>query len=204
MSSIPKQTFFNLPDEKKQKIIDATYNIFIYEKYEDVNIRDIAKKAGISIGSFYQYFHDKDDLYLYFFTCIEMKYMDKQKEKTSSILFGKETIPIEEVCTQIEVEFNRTWYKVPMEVMQKFYFGEYSRELHACLMDELMEYKNAGKLKDSVDTQFIFHLYTTSMFNILNYFRDNDITDENERLEIKKKYYQDIFLNGILKDLEDK
>ncbi|MFO1445034.1 TetR/AcrR family transcriptional regulator [Bacillus sp. Bva_UNVM-123] len=197
---MPKQTYFNLPPEKKQRIMDATYEIFITENYEDVNIRDIAKNAGISIGSFYQYFYDKDDLYLYFFNCIEKKYMDKQKEKTSSILFGKETVPIEEVCTKIEIEFNRTWYKVPMEVMQKFYFGEYSKELDAPLMDELMEYKNAGKLKDTVDIQFIFHLYATSMFNILNYFRENNITDENERLEIKQKYYKDIFLNGILKD----
>jgi len=197
---MPKQTYFNLPPEKKQRIMDATYEIFIKENYEDVNIRDIAKNSGISIGSFYQYFHDKDDLYLYFFNCIEKKYMEKQKEKTSSILFGKETVPIEEVCTKIEIEFNRTWYKVPMEVMQKFYFGEYSKELDAPLMDELMEYKNAGKLKDTVDIQFIFHLYATSMFNILIYFKENNITDENERLEIKQKYYKDIFLNGILKD----
>ncbi|KYG90046.1 hypothetical protein A0U40_07335 [[Bacillus] sp. KCTC 13219] len=197
---MPKQTFFNLPEEKKQRIVDVTYEIFTNTKYEDVNIRDIAKKSGISVGSFYQYFHDKDDLYLYFFTCIEKKYMDKQKEKTSGILFGNETVPIEDVCTEEEIAFNRSWYQVPMVVMQKFYFGEYSKYLHAFLMEELIEYKKAGKLKDSVDIDLIFHLYTTSMFNILNYFKDNNITDENERLSIKKKYYQDIFLNGILKN----
>ncbi|KPU43178.1 HTH-type transcriptional repressor KstR2 [Oxobacter pfennigii] len=196
---MPKKTFFNLPPEKKQRIIEATYDMFIDEKYENVNIREIASRSGISIGSFYQYFNDKDDLYLYFFNDIEKKYRARQKEIMDSILLGMETVPIEEVCTEKEIAFNRTWYKVPMEVMQKFYFGEYSKELNASLMDELIEFKKAGKLKDSVDIEFIFHFYATSMFNILTYFREHNITDENEKLELKRKYYKDIFLNGILK-----
>jgi AcrR family transcriptional regulator len=197
---MPKQTFFNLPDDKKQRIIDATFDIFINEEYKNVNIRDIAKKANISIGSFYQYFYDKDDLYLYFFNSVEKKYLDKQLEKTTSLILGTETVPMEEVCTEREIEFNRTWYKVPIEVMQKFYFGEYSKDLNACLMDELMEYKKTGKLKDSVDIEFVFHFYVTSMFNILAYFREHNITDDNERLKIKKKYFLDYFLNGIMRD----
>lgn len=68
---MPKKTFFNLPIDKKQKIIDAAYDLFIENDYKDVNIRSIAKKAGISIGSFYQYFDDKDDLYLFLMTEIE-------------------------------------------------------------------------------------------------------------------------------------
>ena len=197
---MPKQTFFNLPDDKKEKIIHEAYAIFIAEDYEKVNIRNITSKADISIGSFYKYFYDKDDLYLYLLSNIEKKIYAKEKEKTGYFLMDSEVIPIEEICTQEEIEFNRTWYKVPTEVMMKFYFGEYSRELNSIVMDELIELKNSGKLKDSVDVEFVFHFYVTSMFNILIYFREHNITDEGEKLKIKKNFYTNLFLTGILKD----
>ncbi|MGF7057774.1 TetR/AcrR family transcriptional regulator [Brassicibacter mesophilus] len=197
---MPKKTFLNLPESKKQKIIEAVYNIFIEEDYENVNIRNITSKAGISIGSFYQYFYDKDELYLYLLSNIEKKIYAKYKERTGFFLMDTETISIEEICTEKEIAFNRTWYKVPIEVMMKFYFGEYSRDLNSIVLEELIELKNSGKLIDSVDLNFIFHIYVTSMFNILLYFRDNNITDENEKLRIKTNYYTNMFLNGILKD----
>ncbi len=196
---MPKKTFFNLLPEKKQKIIDATYDIFINEKYENVTIRGISSKAGISIGSFYQYFHDKDELYLYLQTNIEKKYYAKQKEKFGNLFLRKEAISLEEVCTKKEIDFNRTWYWVPIEVMRKFYFGKYGKELNSFIMDELIELKASGKLKDCVDIQLIFHFYVTSMFNMLIYFREHNITDEDEKFKIKTNFYKDILLNGILK-----
>ncbi|MGG0670324.1 TetR/AcrR family transcriptional regulator [Lederbergia citrisecunda] len=196
---MPKQTYYNLSDEKKERIRKATYEMFINTNYEDVHIREIARKSDISIGSFYQYFYDKEDLYLHFFTEVEMKYMMKQKELDQDILFSDRIIPIEDVCTEEEVEFNETWYNVPMLVMQKFYFGEYSKKLHSFLGEELMEYKNANKLKEDLNLDFVFYLFTTSMFTIHNYFREHNITDFEERQKIKDHYFRDIFLNGILK-----
>lgn len=196
---MPKQTFFNLPSEKKEKIILAAYEIFTKEDYEKVSIRSITSKAEISIGSFYKYFDDKDDLYLYLMSNIEKKIYDKEKEKTGYFLMNNDVIPIEEICTPEEIKFNRTWYRVPVEVMMKFYFGKYSKELNSNVLDELIELKNSGKLRDNVDVDFIFHIYTTSMFNILIYFRENNITDENEKLKIKMNFYTELFLKGILK-----
>lgn len=196
---MPKKTYFKLSEEKKEKIIKATYEIFINNSYEGVHIREIAKKANISVGSFYQYFYDKEDLYLYFFTEVELKYIKKLKEINQDILFGERIIPIEDICTEEEVQFNKTWYNVPMFVMQKFYFGEYGKKLNFHVIEELMEYKNSNKLKKDLDLDFVFYLYTTTMFNIHNYFRDNNIINFEDRQKIKFHYFNDIFLNGILK-----
>ncbi len=172
---MPKKTFFNLPPDKKQRIIDAAYDIFIEEEYEKVSIRAITKKAGISLGSFYKYFDDKDELYLYLLTSIGKKIYDKEKEYEGIFLLRKGYIPLEKICSEKEIEFDKTWYKAPVEVMRKFYFGEYSKELNSIFRDELLELKNSGKLKDSVDVDFVFYLFVTSMFNILMYFREYDI-----------------------------
>lgn len=91
-------------------------------------------------------------------------------------------------------------YRAPVEVLMKFYFGQYGKELNSHVMDELIELKKSGRLKDFVDLDFTFHIYAISMFNIQIYFRDNNIKDEEKRLRIKRDFYIKWFLDGILKD----
>lgn len=57
-----KPTFYNLPEEKRNRIIDAIINEFAGSSAEKVSINRIIKAANISRGSFYQYFDDKVDL----------------------------------------------------------------------------------------------------------------------------------------------
>ncbi len=57
-----KQTFYNLPEDKKQRIVDAIVKEFADSPTEKVSINRIIKVADISRGSFYQYFDDKVDL----------------------------------------------------------------------------------------------------------------------------------------------
>ncbi|MEE0059407.1 MAG: TetR family transcriptional regulator [Acutalibacteraceae bacterium] len=57
-----KQTFYNLADDKKQRITDAIIKELDEYSYDDISINRIVKNASISRGSFYQYFDDKSDL----------------------------------------------------------------------------------------------------------------------------------------------
>jgi len=62
---MPQQTFFNLPDEKRQLILDLAIEEFAQHDYKNASISNLVARAGIAKGSFYQYFEDKRDLYLY-------------------------------------------------------------------------------------------------------------------------------------------
>nr|WP_302600181.1 TetR/AcrR family transcriptional regulator [uncultured Cellulosilyticum sp.] len=62
---MPKQTFFNLPSEKRALILEAARQEFSEVTLQEASIANIIKRAGIPRGSFYQYFEDKDDLFLY-------------------------------------------------------------------------------------------------------------------------------------------
>ncbi|MEE3428364.1 MAG: TetR/AcrR family transcriptional regulator [Ruminococcus sp.] len=57
-----KRTFYNLPPEKREKIIDVTRKEFRKGHKKKITINSVIKNAGISRGSFYQYFDDKLDL----------------------------------------------------------------------------------------------------------------------------------------------
>ncbi len=65
---MPKDTFFNLNEAKKLKIVRAAIDEFEKSHYSNVTIDRIVQAAEIPKGSFYQYFENKDDLYIYLFT----------------------------------------------------------------------------------------------------------------------------------------
>lgn len=57
--------FENLPDDKKQKIIDAAIEEFALNGYRNGSTNEIIKKADISKGILFHYFKNKKNLYLY-------------------------------------------------------------------------------------------------------------------------------------------
>lgn len=65
MIKLPKDTFFNLTEDKRERIIDTALEEFAKYDYKTASVSRIVENAGISKGSMYQYFDNKKDLYLY-------------------------------------------------------------------------------------------------------------------------------------------
>lgn len=65
---MPTNTFFNLPAEKKHKILKAANKEFARVPLEQASIKNIVEDAEIARGSFYQYFENKQDLFDYIMT----------------------------------------------------------------------------------------------------------------------------------------
>ena len=62
---MPTQTFFNLSEEKRNRLIDAAMEEFSEKSLNQASINTIIKNACVSRGSFYQYFENKEDLFFY-------------------------------------------------------------------------------------------------------------------------------------------
>ncbi|WP_102026254.1 TetR/AcrR family transcriptional regulator [Salirhabdus sp. Marseille-P4669] len=62
---MPKQTFYNLPEHKKQVLLEALEKEFSRVPLYEASISNIVKSAEIPRGSFYQYFTDKEDAYFF-------------------------------------------------------------------------------------------------------------------------------------------
>ena len=62
---MPKETFYRLPDEKRERIMAAAEREFLENSFEAASINRIIKEAAIPRGSFYQYFEDKKDIFIY-------------------------------------------------------------------------------------------------------------------------------------------
>jgi AcrR family transcriptional regulator len=78
---MPKQTFLNLPEEKRKIIIDAAIDEFAEYGLENASTNRIVANSGISKGSFYQYFEDKQDVFMYLLTVLEQEKLEYFKGK---------------------------------------------------------------------------------------------------------------------------
>ncbi|MCG8699037.1 MAG: TetR/AcrR family transcriptional regulator [Bacteroidales bacterium] len=81
---MPKDTFINLKEDKKQRLKEAFLKEFTMNAYDDASITTVVKKLGIAKGSIYQYFNDKLDLYMYLInecSLVKMKYIQQLDRK---------------------------------------------------------------------------------------------------------------------------
>lgn len=79
---MPKDTFFHLKEEKREKIEKALINEFSKGSLEKASISNIVAEAKIPRGSFYQYFENKEDAVKY----VVYKYSKIEKNKLSDFL----------------------------------------------------------------------------------------------------------------------
>lgn len=81
---MPKETFHNLPNEKKEKIKNAFLREFAIHPYDKASLSSVVKSLGIAKGSVYQYFDDKLDLFIYLIeecSAVKMKYIGHLRRK---------------------------------------------------------------------------------------------------------------------------
>jgi len=90
---IPTKTFFNLKKEKQDRITSAALTEFSKRCFEQAKLSNIIRNSDIPRGSFYQYFDNKKDLYLYIFKIIG----DKKIEYMKELLLNEKEIPFLEL-----------------------------------------------------------------------------------------------------------
>lgn len=87
---MPTDTFFRLPEPKRELLLHCARQEFARVPFPDASINRIIRSAGIPRGSFYMYFEDKTDLFLYLmdhFAEVFTESVCRQLEKAEGDLF---------------------------------------------------------------------------------------------------------------------
>lgn len=116
---MPTQCFFNLPHEKQMKIVGASLFELSRVPADKISINKIIQTAGISRGSFYQYFSDKSDLLDYIlsdFRNILQSCFKKNLEKYNGNIFEMTKAVYEEILVIGRDEQN-------LSIMKNFLLG---------------------------------------------------------------------------------
>lgn len=196
---MPKENYYKLDDVKKNKIINAAYNEFLEHKhnYKKASVKRIAKNSGISIGSFYEYFHDKDDLFLYLIKKIILKKQDlilneNDSLKDNFLKFAKIS-ENKAFLHDREIELLKILLYDNEDIKRKFYFDYGIDNFMQSNIDKLYKDKEKGLLRDDVDIEFVSYLFTTLEYNIIKYFEFKNISDKQEKNRIIENFIEMAF-----------
>jgi AcrR family transcriptional regulator len=176
--TMPKDTFFNLLEDKRKRIIDSAILEFSKVHYNKVTVDSIVNGAQIPKGSFYQYFRNKDDLYQYIFNEIGSEKKDILKKIESKV----EKLEFKEYClTMLEeaVKFENKDLQV-VELKNKF-MNECPQELRKVvlkkeipksyrLLEEVIRlYIGKGELRKDLKVNTTAYMITSCIVNLENY-----------------------------------
>ncbi|MBU5424796.1 TetR/AcrR family transcriptional regulator [Tissierella pigra] len=101
---MPKELFYELDIDKRNRIINAGLSEFARYSYNEASTNSIVKKASIGKGSLFKYFINKEDLYFYILDYVIDDFIKDLKDELSKLkgeLF-------QFILKYAEIEFN--WY----------------------------------------------------------------------------------------------
>ncbi|MCD4714792.1 MAG: TetR/AcrR family transcriptional regulator [Clostridiales bacterium] len=160
---MPKDTFYNLPQEKRERIIEAALMEFEDNSFDQASTNKIIEQSGISKGSFYQYFEDKKDLYKHLIQLMveaKLKYITPAMQNPFNHDFFEVIHDMNEAGLKFAVDQPR-FLKIGSRLMQDKNHVLY-REIIAENQDRAFEayralVKNAmdrGELRQDLDVDF--------------------------------------------------
>lgn len=89
---MPKPLFSQLAPSKQEKIYQALLQEFATHPYAEASTNRIAKQAGIAKGSLFNYFEDKEDLYLYTLITTHMDLVAPLREQAAPFFKEKDLL----------------------------------------------------------------------------------------------------------------
>ena len=211
---MPKDTFYNLPFEKQEKVMRSAISEFINQGFEKANVGAIAKNAGVAKGSMYQYFENKRELFL-FSVRWSMEFLVKKYDKY--ITLKDKELSVFDFFYQNAKDM---WLQMRDErelviFIQDVFLGKYNS-----LSDESMTYmiklsdeyllnlikagKNNGSIRKDIDDNILSLFITGVSFKIKEYLMKKarnlgeDIVDEDfEVYEKEIKAMIELLKNGM-------
>ncbi len=189
---MPKETFFNLKLDKREKIETALVNEFSRTTFEKASISNIIEEAQIPRGSFYQYFEDKEDAVKY----IMQKYAKLEKEKLYNLLIETNGDIFETTLKMydyiIEVSRNEKYLKICKNIMQEL------RKNNVNVFEQVPSEKEQNELNKIIDTSnlnihkkddlnYIMKILMTITRTVILEAISNQITKEQGRIELERK-----------------
>ncbi|MCQ4924649.1 TetR/AcrR family transcriptional regulator [Tissierella carlieri] len=101
---MPKELFYQLNIDKRNRIINAGLSEFVQHSYNEASTNSIVKKASIGKGSLFKYFVNKEELYFYILDYVIDDFVKDLKDELPKLKGGI----FQFILTYAEAEFN--WY----------------------------------------------------------------------------------------------
>lgn len=196
---MPKETFFNLPTDKRALIEDVAMDEFASHSYDKASVNRIIQGAGIAKGSFYQYFEDKADLYKHLMQlAVQAKLQNMspimmQPEKLdffemlremyiSGLKFAQSHPRLVDIGNRLLQEKDKPIYK---EVM-----GDNMSNAYDIIGGMIEQSIQKGEIRPNIDVRFTSYMISQLNVALVEYYR----TFEHPDVDVNQTYDDDMMI----------
>jgi AcrR family transcriptional regulator len=190
---------------RRMEILEQAEKIFAVKGFHNVTVAEIANASGFSIGSLYQFFEGKENLYNTMITeKLDLMYGQiKEKVKAAQEITDKITMLIEAHFQFVEenTDFCRIFLRGEIAPL-----SEMMTSLRQKIMDDHLQYLIfiENILKSGIKTGYLRPLnhraMAAALFSLIRTSAiDWMLLPEKESLSSKKDFIMDIFLKGVVK-----
>ena len=203
---MPKDTFFNLPEEKREQVFRAAVDEFAAHPFEQASINRIVRRAGIAKGSFYQYFGDKKDLFVYLLKRVgeeRMIYLRPAMENADQRSFFGLLRSLYLAGIRFAVEHPR-YAEISRKLLSSRgtpVFGEVMRRstvmAQELFEDLLQKAIQRGEVRENIDTKLLAYLIPGASVLIVEYYLENVSPEYDEGMMTIVDQFIDLLRSGI-------
>lgn len=191
---------------KRDRILKAAIKVFARDGFFNAKMEEIAKKAGIAVGTTYLYFENKDDLMISIFEEEMVPLIEKIK-----IEMRDKPTAVEKLRTFISMHFTLVendpdmahLLEVEMRQCSKFihgYDGTRFKEYLDLIGNAFKEGQKNGEFSDDI----LPTIFKQALFGALDLIATNYAISKTKRIKLTdsaEEIYK-IFLNGIINKQE--
>ena len=199
--------------QKRKKIIDKAWELFVKNGYEETKVEDITKDLGISKGSFYTYFATKEEL-LY-------EVLEKIKKE---IIENLENINVNQTPKKVLEDYVKAKMNYAVKILNNMKLRAVEKylidpKLRICFQElqekssnfikinivEKFNSKNGNKYNTDVISEFILisieeFLYDEFVLKNLQKMKDDDLINIQNTRKVENSLKEIIkFINNALK-----
>lgn len=206
---MPKDTFFNISEDRRERILACAIEEFSNYDYAEANISRIVKNAKIAKGSFYQYFEDKMDLFIYIVNQIGEKkqvmlaeFLDMSKDiEIFDLLRGMYASGVKFAFENPELMHiaNRLFKSSDKELLDKINKGN-EDQASAYFVSLFKKAQEKGELREDMDLELMAHMIISYNYSFVEYYyKKYDNFADNGEYERMANQMIDLLAYGIKK-----
>ncbi len=160
-------------EDKKQLIFRAARELFSTNGFKDTNIPEITKMAGVAVGTFYNYYNSKDEIFLDVFN-----FENEQVKRDLLSSIAPDEDPINTMTRMMIISRDiissnlilREWYNKDLySRMEKHFFESNSNNRMNEIMQTYLEgmieqWQAEGKIRNDLDSGMVLALFNSTIY----------------------------------------
>lgn len=190
--------------EKRQELIEIAIMEFSEKGYEKASLNKILKKVGISKGTFYYHFRNKEELYMYLIEVLIEKKKDFFTSNVNMLEIGKDFFSQLKSMSKMGIQFAKE--NVYIGKFSESFMKEKGNEIYRKALKRYNFKDNdnyvklmvnngigSGEIRSDIPSGFVSNVVGYILTNIVEIAEISDIKD----YEVSIKYLFEFLENGL-------